>query len=392
MRRSATNEASGGSARGGLLALAERRFDLPELVTRVLVSSGFIPIWIGTGALFVVAAIIAPETLQSNSWSVVLPLASFLAIAALGEMLVIMTGGFDLSIPGVMVLAANVVVGVADGSDDRLAVAILVCLGSSALIGLVNGVLAGVLRLNPLIVTLATGQIVLGLAISYAAGIANESAVPRAFSQWATKRVFGVSWIFWVGVMLTVLIALFLRTTTAGRRFQAVGANPRAAWIGGIHVRSHVVSAYVAAGMLYGGAGVLLAAFIRSPSLDLGGPYLLGPIAAVVIAGASLAGGLASVTSTWVAAFALTLLSQMLRVLGLSTALQFVVFGAAIVGGMVISGDRIVAVFGGLLQRPSVGAFLGAGEDELADADEGRDSFEGSSAAVQTGAAEPDPP
>jgi len=114
-----------------------------------------------------------------------------------------------------------------------------------------------------------------------------------------------------------------------------------------------VIFAHVAASLLYGLGGLLLAGFIRSPSLDLGAPYLLGPIAAVVIGGASLTGGLASATSTWGAAFFLTLLSQMLRVLGLPSALQFVVFGAAIIGGMVISGDRIITVIESVLRNTS---------------------------------------
>ena len=88
-------------------------------------------------------------------------------------------------------------------------------------------------------------------------------------------------------------------------------------------------------------AAILLAGVINDPGVDPGQPYLFGPIAAVVLAGTSLTGGLASATSTWIAAFALTLLNQMLRVLGLTTALQFVVFGGAIIVGMVISGDRI---------------------------------------------------
>jgi ribose/xylose/arabinose/galactoside ABC-type transport system permease subunit len=123
-----------------------------------------------------------------------------------------------------------------------------------------------------------------------------------------------------------------------------------AAWIVGIRVNAYVIFTYVAASLLYGLGGILLGGFIRSPSLGLGAPYLLGPIAAVVIGGASLTGGTASATSTWGAAFFLTLLSQMLRVLGLPSALQFVVFGAAIVGGMVISGDRIVTVIENLVQ------------------------------------------
>jgi ribose/xylose/arabinose/galactoside ABC-type transport system permease subunit len=177
--------------------------------------------------------------------------------------------------------------------------------------------------------------------------------------------------LFWVGVAITIVLAVLLRYTTVGRRFQVVGANRQAAWIAGIRVQRYVVLAYVVAAVLYGAAGILLAAFIRSPSIDLGDPYLLGPIAAVVIGGASLTGGLASATSTWAAAFALTFLSQMLRVLGLSTALQFVVFGAAIAAGMVISGDRIVGLLGGLLQRPGVRSRLGTDDvDAGASADE----------------------
>jgi ribose/xylose/arabinose/galactoside ABC-type transport system permease subunit len=91
-------------------------------------------------------------------------------------------------------------------------------------------------------------------------------------------------------------------------------------------------------------AGILLASFIRSPSLGLGDPYLLAPIAAVVIGGAALTGGLASAVATWGASFFLTLLNQMLSILHLPSALQFVAFGAAIIGGMIISGDRIITI------------------------------------------------
>jgi ribose transport system permease protein len=334
----------------------------------MLVGAGFVPVWLATGLLCVIAAIIAPETLSSDSFaSGILPFVTFLAVAALGEMLVIMTGGIDLSIPGVIVLVADVLVGVSGSNNSQIAVAIIVCLGCSALVGLVNGLLIGVAKLNPLIVTLAVGQIVIGVTVGYARTIANESAVPPALSSWAIRDFFGVQWLFWVGIVLTLALAAFLRYTTVGRRFQTVGANPRAAWIAGIHVQRYVILAYVGAAMLYGSAGILIAAFIRSPSIDLGDPYLLGPIAAVVIGGASLRGGLASATSTWVAAFALTLLAQMLRVLGLSTAWQYVVYGCAIAAGMVISGDRIVGLLGALLQRPGIRARLGIRDLEVAE-------------------------
>jgi ribose transport system permease protein len=342
---------------------ARVRARIGSRLTSLLVGAGFVPVWLATGALLVIALIIAPETLSADSLdSGVLPFMTFLAVAALGQMLVIMTGGIDLSTPGVIVLVANLVVGVSSGEGSRLAVAIVVCLAFSALVGLVNGLLVGIARLNPLIVTLAVGQIVIGVTIGYARSIANESAVPSALSSWVIRDFLGISWMFWVGVFATVAMTLVLQQTTVGRRFQTVGANPRAAWMAGIHVQRYVVLAYVLASMLYGTAAILVAGFIRSPSIDLGDPYLLGPIAAVVIGGASLAGGLASVTSTWVAAFALTLLSQMLRVLGLTTAWQYLVYGVAIAAGMVISGDRIVGVLGGVLQRPRVQGWLGSTE------------------------------
>jgi ribose transport system permease protein len=315
-----------------------------SLFTSAVISSRFIPVWIANVLLVLAVLVIAPAALSRASLSAMLPLMSFLAIAALGEMLVIMTGGIDLSIPGVMALSALVTVGTAGGSDDQLAVAIITALAVSSLIGLVNGFLIGVLKLNALIITLAVGQVVRGLLLSYSSSVANESAVPESFSEWATTQILGASWIFWVGIIIVVLLMVLLRYTEAGRRFQSVGANPVAAWIAGIHVNVYIVFAYVSASFLYGLSGILLAAFIRSPSLTLGDPYLLAPVAAVVIGGASLTGGLANTLSTWAAAFFLTLLNQMLGVLHLSSALQFVGFGLAIVIGMIISGDRIITI------------------------------------------------
>ncbi len=320
-----------------------------SFLTSIVIASRYLPVWIALVLLVLVASIVAPATLSRASFSAVLPLTSFLAITALGEMLVIMTGGIDLSIPGTITLASLVVVGVAGKSDDRLVPAIVVALVVAGLAGLLNGVFIGVLKLNALIVTLAVGGIIYGIAIAYSAGIARESEVPALLSTWLSAQFLDVSVIFWLSLIITLILTLCFRFTVLGRKFQAVGANPVAAWIVGIRVDAYVVLAYVIAGLLYGLAGILLAGFLQTPSLVIGAPYLLGPVAAVVIGGASLAGGLASATSTWAAAFFLTLLSQMLRVLGLPTALQFVVFGAAIIGGMVISGDRIITVIENLL-------------------------------------------
>ena len=117
-------------------------------------------------------------------------------------MLVIMTGGIDLSVPGTFTLAAVVTVGVAQGADDRLWPAIGVALALAALVGLVNGILIGGLGLNALIVTLAVGQIVTGIAIRYYTSEAIQTPVPAKLSAWTSARFLGVTRTFWVGVAL----------------------------------------------------------------------------------------------------------------------------------------------------------------------------------------------
>jgi ribose transport system permease protein len=150
--------------------------------------------------------------------------------------------------------------------------------------------------------------------------------------------------VFWLGLLLTIALILGFRYTSVGRRFQVVGANPVASHVVGIRVNLNQILVYVVAAVFYAFAGVALAGLLRTPGVAAQSQYLLGPIAAVVIGGASLTGGLASAFSTFSAAVFLTGLNQMLLTLGLPTALQFVVFGVVIIGGMLVSGDRIIKV------------------------------------------------
>jgi len=300
------------------------------------------PVYLAIIVLVIVSAIWAPATLTVPGMRAIAPFGTFLAITALGQMLVIMTGGIDLSVPGTFTLGAIVMVGVSQQADDRIWIALLTAVGLAALVGLVNGILIGGLKLNALIVTLAVGQVVTGLVNRYHKTFAIQSSVPPGFSEWMSVRFLGLNRIFWIGVVITILLVIGFRYTASGRRFQMVGANPVASLISGLRVNLNQIAAYVAAAMLYAVAGILLAGLLRNPGVTIGSPYLLGPIAAVVIGGASLTGGLASPLSTWAAAFFLAGLNQMMRVMGLPTALQFVVFGLVIIGGMLISGDRII--------------------------------------------------
>ena len=339
------------------------------ILGNLLFGTRFVTIWIAMAVLLVACWIFAPSTLSSASWSALLPLGSVVAVVALGQMLVIMMGGIDLSMGATISLTANVLVGVSKGADDDLAKALVYVFVVAIVIGFVNGFLVAVFELNPLIVTLATSLIILGINTEYRAGTATSSTVPDLLSDFVFEKVFGVSKTFWFVVILTLALAVVLRSSTLGRRFQAVGANRRAAWMAGIRVRLYVIGAYVAASVAGGLAAILIAGIVVSPGVDPGAAYLLGPVAAVVLGGAALSGGLASPASTWIAAFFVTLLNQMLKVLGLSNASQFVVFGSAIVLGMLISGDRIASLIGRLLLRPSLRTFIdGDDPDRRSDA------------------------
>jgi Ribose/xylose/arabinose/galactoside ABC-type transport systems, permease components len=222
------------------------------LVANALLGARFLPVWLATAALGIVAAFEAPSAFGNTSWSYILPYTTVLAVAALGQMLVVMHAGIDLSTPGVIAVGGNLIAGIGAGSDHRLWLAIPACLGMGALIGFANGVFVGLLRLNPLIVTLATGQIVLAWSSKYSRdSVTSNPYVPTALSSWATSKPLGVSAVFWTGLGLTIVVALLLRYSTVGRHFQAVGANSRAAWMAGLRVRTHVVLAYTAAGALY---------------------------------------------------------------------------------------------------------------------------------------------
>jgi ribose transport system permease protein len=321
--------------------MTERRAP-SSAVTSFVVASRYMPVYIALLVLVIVAWIWAPATLGRVAVRAIAPYGAVLAIAALGQMLVIMTGGIDLSVPGTMSLAAVIMVGVGDGSNENIPLAVATAIVVAVVVGLVNGILIGGLKLNALITTLAVGLIVVGVVNRYGSTFPVQSPVPPGLSDWTSSRVLGVSPVFWVGAAITIVLILGLRYTAVGRRFQVVGANPVASHVVGVRVNLNQILVYVVAAVFYAIAGVALAGLIRNPGVAVGTQYLLGPIAAVVIGGASLTGGLASPLSTFVAALFLTGLNQMLRTMGLPTSLRFVVFGLVIIGGMLVSGDRII--------------------------------------------------
>lgn len=324
------------------MQLAEARAETMTPASRVRaalpdVQMRFAAIWIALLALMLIGGILLPRSIQFAAIASILPFGAFLAIAAMGQTLVIMARGIDLSVPAIVTLSSTLLLGVSGGSDGAMLWAIVVALLGAGMIGLLNGILVAVFRLNALIVTLAVGSIVSGLTLWYRQGLPAEATVPVALAEFGSARLLGLNSSVWIALALTGLFTFLLRKTVVGRRFEAVGANPQAAYANGLEIMRYQGGSFVAAALLYGAVGVLLSAFIRNPTLEVGAPYLLTPIAAAVLGATAINGGIGSMVAVLGGALFLTQLGQMLKLIGLPTSYQLVIQGCAIAVGMWLS-------------------------------------------------------
>lgn len=312
--------------RGG----TQLRFPVP-------VQMRFAAIWIALAVLLAGCAILLPRSVAPATLMSIIPFAAFLTIAAMGQAIVIMARGIDLSVPATVSVCCSVLLGVSSGSDDRLVLALGAAFAVALVIGAVNGVLIAVLKLNALIVTLAVGAVVTGLNLWYRQGLAAESKVPPALADLGSARLLGVPASVWLALVVLVAITLLLRKTILGRRFEAVGANPRAAFATGVEIMRYQAGAYILAALLYAMMAMLLAGFIRNPTQDVGAPYLLAPIAAAVLGGTAISGGIGSMVAVAGASLFLIQLDQSLKMIGLPTSNQMILQGIAIAAGMYLS-------------------------------------------------------
>jgi len=337
---------------------ADNATDVVTMAKRRPVQMRFAAIWIALAVLLILGWIIAPRSVLPNTILAIVPLAAFLTITAAGEALVLMSRSIDLSIPAIITLASTILLGYSHGSDSAMLTGVIAALAFAALIGLVNGILVAVVKLNALIVTLAVAGITAGATLWYRESLPQESRVPPMLADWGGSRYLGLNVAVWVAAALVVVLTIILRKTTVGRRFSAVGANPRSAWIAGIGVTGYQVAAFTTAGFLYGVAGILLSAWIRNPTLNVGDPYLLAPIAAAVLGGTAISGGIGSMVAVAGAALFLTHLGQLLKMLALPSSLQFIIQGAAIAFGMTLAEFKLsrfkATLGGGIWRLPSL--------------------------------------
>jgi ribose transport system permease protein len=300
-------------------------------------------IWLATAALFALSAVVAPGVVTVGSILAMLPFAGILAIAAAGQTIVIQQRGLDLSSPGIIGLAGILfaLVGIHTGS---LIPAVAAAVAGGIVIGVVNGFLVARVGITPLVATLSVNALVIG-GIRWLTGYVPIS-VPAGMQGISRDYVLGLPITLFFALLFVAVIAVILRGTVVGRRYVAVGANPRAAEAAGVPVLYYQIGSYVAAGVCFAVSGLLLAGYIGSASQTAGNDYLLTSIAAVAVGGTPFTGGRGSVIASAVAALFFAQLGQMVLALGAGTAVQLLIQVCAILGAATIR--HIPDIVGGL--------------------------------------------
>jgi ribose transport system permease protein len=280
-----------------------------------------------------------PRVLSLRNVVNVLNQSSYLFVFACAQMVVILTRGFDLSL-GAAVSTVSVASAIATkglvkkGSPDAVVVAagLAAGLGVGALVGLFNGAFVSGLAINPFIVTLGSLNICLGLSTTISGG-SPVFNVPDVFSRLFYNGVLipGVSIPITTAIVIAVALYFLLNHTTFGRSLYIIGNNPRAARVAGLPSRRFLFMAYLVCSLLAAFGGLMLTARTGSGEPNLGGSLMLESIAAAVIGGVSLQGGVGGVGAVVFGALFVTMLSNSMDLLEVGGYIQQILLGCVII-------------------------------------------------------------
>ena len=293
---------------------------------------------LGVGAValaaFVVGSLLPRFTSVANL-SNVLVQAALVAVAAYGMSLVLLTGGIDLSVGGVMSLVGVVdAVLITNGMPWPLAILLGLLLGVG--IGLINGLCVSRLDLPPFIATFGTLGIAAGLAL-FIADASHIGVMPDSFVSLGNDGFGQVPYLVVIAVALLIALELFLHLTPWGVFLRSTGNALGVARTSGVPVTTTLISAYVASGVLAAMAGTLLAANLSTAGPLQGEPYTLSAVAACVIGGVDLAGGKGHLWAAALGTVFLAALKNVLNLIGVEPFMQNLILGCLIILAVVLT-------------------------------------------------------
>ncbi|WP_119730921.1 ABC transporter permease [Thermomonospora amylolytica] len=298
------------------------------------------------GALVVLVAVttvINPRFLSAQGVEDIFLNASILALLAVGQTLVVVTRNIDLSVGSVVGLVAFVVGDLVSGTQHGVLVAVALGVAIGAACGLVNGLLVSFCGVPALVVTLGTLYVIQGLNHYIAHGEQISAAeVPGAILSLGNGDLLGIPYLPLISVAVMLAVGYYLRSYSSGREFYAIGSSPEAARLAGIPIRRRVLTAYLAAGVLAGLAGTLWLARFGTVVADPARGWELDVVAAVVVGGVAIVGGVGTVYGAALGALLITTIGSVLVVLKINPFWQEAIVGLLLL--LAISADRLVAL------------------------------------------------
>lgn len=319
---------------------------LPAAIKSVFLRVGVLPFFLVVS--LIVFSLISNQFLSIQNLTNVARQSVYLVLVSLGQMLVLITGGFDLSVGTAIamtsVVSALAMVALAPLMPDMIWLAILLGagagLGAALLIGSLNGLGIAQFDVSPFIMTLGVQSVGAGIALFLTGGVP-VSGLPYAFGNFfGFGRVFGVPVPVMIALLAIVAIWLVMNRTKLGSHIHAVGGNVRAANLSGVNTKRVLFLAYVLCALLASLAGLLLTARVESGESNLGGTIALESIAACVIGGVSLRGGIGRVENVVLGAFFIVLLKNGMNIAQIGSYMQMVLLGSLLVLAVILDQFR----------------------------------------------------
>lgn len=304
--------------------------------------------------LCVAVAIVAPAFLSPQNLVNVLRQASLMIILATGLTAVILTGGIDLSVASLLALAACFG-GMLMTEGIPWYLSALAALGLTTFCGLINGLMIAVVRLPAFIVTYGMLWIAQGFAVLVASSEVFYG-FPPPFLFLGRGYLFGVPMPIVFMTLVAAAAWLLLHRTPLGREIYAMGANPEAARLSGIDVKTNLIKVYTASGFLAGLAGLILTARMNAASAEVSADQLLPAVAAVVIGGTSLFGGEGGIRGTVVGSLIMTVLINGMNLLNISPFWQLTAQGTVVIVAVLLDQGARALERRGEKSRPKVGS------------------------------------
>lgn len=300
-----------------------------------IVIAGFLAV-----LLVVVGDLISPGFGSYGQVVSMLRLSSFLGLIAIGQTIVILSGGegIDMSVGKVATFAAIVASRTMQGDDANFLSGILLALLVAGAIGLVNGIGVTYLRIPPFVMTLGMMGVVHGLILAYTQGVADGRAAPLLVSVVSGQLFAGIPGVLVLWLLLTIGVTLLLRRTKPGWHLYAVGTNRRAAALSGIRVTRTVIGAYVASALFAALGGILMVGYTQTVFLNLADNMTLPSIAAVIIGGTLISGGVGGYVGSALGAIVLTVLTNLLTTLNMDSSTRTVINGAILIALLAVYG------------------------------------------------------